>query len=166
VSNVKTLKTLTAISVTFVLLRGLSGCIVASNKQATLSPRTDVTPPSIASPTPRVNATQTTIDAEVGISREEDTELTTHYEVAVTAPGNAATLPGSTVVYTFTVTNLGINADTYTVTVGSSLGWANLSGIPTSLALSGGASMEIPIAVNMPPLCQFRSDGRDCILSS
>jgi hypothetical protein len=26
--------------------------------------------------------------------------------------------------------------------------------------------MEIPIAVNMPPLCQFRSDGRACILSS
>jgi hypothetical protein len=84
------------------------------------------------------------------ITQEEDAELTTHYKVAVTAPSNAATLPGSTVVYTFTVTNLGINADTYTVTVGSSLGWANLSGIPTSLALSGGASMEIPIAVNVP----------------
>jgi len=84
------------------------------------------------------------------ITQEEDAELTTHYKVAVTAPGNAATLPGSTVVYTFTVTNLGINADTYTVTVGSSLGWANLSGIPTSLALSAGASTEIPIAVNVP----------------
>ncbi len=84
------------------------------------------------------------------ITEEEDAQLITHYKVAVTAPGNAATLPGSTVVYTFTVTNLGINADTYTVTVGSSLGWANLSGIPTSLALSAGASTEIPIAVNVP----------------
>ncbi len=57
-------------------------------------------------------------------SQEEDAQLTTLYKVSVTAPGNAAVLPGSTVVYTFTVTNLGINADTYTVTVGSSLGWA------------------------------------------
>lgn len=84
------------------------------------------------------------------ITQEEDAQLTTLYKVAVTAPGNAAVLPGSTVVYTFTVTNLGINADTYTVTVSSSLGWANLSGIPTSLALSAGASTEIPIAVNVP----------------
>ncbi len=84
------------------------------------------------------------------ITQEEDAQLTTFYKVAVTAPGHATVLPGSTVVYTFTVTNLGIKADTYTVTVRSSLGWANLSGIPASLALSAGASTEIPIAVNVP----------------
>lgn len=84
------------------------------------------------------------------ITQEEDAELTTHYKVAVTAPGNIVVLPGSTVVYTFTVTNLGSNDDTYTVTVSSSLGWADLSNVPVSLALSAGASAEIPITVNVP----------------
>jgi len=95
VSNVKTLKTLTAIAVTVVLLCGLLGCTVASNKQATstLAPRTDVTPPRITStPTPGVNATQTATDAEVvgppeevGISREEDSQLTPSHPTQVTA---------------------------------------------------------------------------------
>jgi hypothetical protein len=99
VSNVKTLKTLTAIAVTVVLLCGLSGCIVASNKQATLAPRTDVTPPRIASPTPGVNATQTAIDAEVvgpseevGISREEDSQLTPSHPTQVTARATAGVI--------------------------------------------------------------------------
>jgi hypothetical protein len=99
VSNVKTLKTLTAIAVTVVLSCGLSGCTVASNKQATLAPRTDVTLPRIASPTPRVNATQTAIDAEVvgpseevGISREEDSLLTPSPPTQVTARATAGVI--------------------------------------------------------------------------
>jgi hypothetical protein len=64
--------------------------------------------------------------------------------------GNVAVLPGSTDVYTFTVTNLGINADTYTITVSSSLGWANISQVPESVTLTSGESTEIPIVINVP----------------
>ncbi len=84
------------------------------------------------------------------LTQEEDAELTTDYKVAVVAPGNTTLLPGSTAIYTFTITNLGVKADTYTVTVRSSLGWAGLSSVPSSVALSAGASTEILIAVNVP----------------
>jgi hypothetical protein len=83
-------------------------------------------------------------------TQEDDAELTTLYKVSVTMLGNVAVLPGSTDVYTFTVTNLGINADTYTITVSSSLGWANISQVPESVTLTSGESTEIPIVINVP----------------
>lgn len=84
------------------------------------------------------------------LTHEEDAQLLTPYKVAVATLGNAASLPGSTVVYTFTITNMGTNADIYTLTTGSSLGWANLSGVPTSVALSPGASTNFQITVSVP----------------
>jgi uncharacterized membrane protein len=84
------------------------------------------------------------------ITQEEDAALITHYNVAATTSGNAMVLPGSPAVYTFTVANLGDNDDTYTVTVSSSLGWADLSDVPSSLTLSAGTSTDVSITVNVP----------------
>ncbi len=91
------------------------------------------------------------IETEIDeITPEEDALLLTPYKVAVAASGNAASSPGSSVVYTFTVSNLGIHTDTYTINVSSSQGWANLSSVPTFIELPAGASIDFQITVNIP----------------
>lgn len=84
------------------------------------------------------------------LTQDEDALLLTPYKVAVVTSGSAAALPGSTIVYTFTVTNLGINTDTYAVNVRSSQGWANISDVPTSITLPAGASIDFQITVSVP----------------
>jgi len=84
------------------------------------------------------------------ITIEEDAELTTLYGVVVIASGNVAAPPGSTMVHTFTITNLGINTDTYTLTVRSNLGWADFREVPVTLTLSAGLSTEVLVPVDVP----------------
>jgi len=81
---------------------------------------------------------------------DEDSRLFTPYRVGVSGPGELQTAPGTTAVYNFTVTNLGRNADVYTLSASSSRGWADLSGVPGSVSLVPGASRDIPIRITVP----------------
>lgn len=84
------------------------------------------------------------------LTREESAQLTTPYQVALVSYNNVVVQPSSTVVYSVTVANLGVSTDTYTVTLSSSLGWANMSHIPNSLMLPAGISTTLPITVSVP----------------
>lgn len=90
---------------------------------------------------------QTTVDE---ITHEEDSSLTSIYEVNVTSVGNVTLLPGATATFTFDIVNTGSVADTYLLSVSSSEGWADLNGIPSTLALEATGSTQIKIAVNVP----------------
>lgn len=57
---------------------------------------------------------------------------------------------GETVVHTITVANEGTEADTYTVTANSSLGWADLSTVPDSLTLAAQSTAQFTVAVTIP----------------
>ncbi len=81
---------------------------------------------------------------------EDDALLISNYKVRMADSGNASLLPGDSTLHTFTLTNLGINSDTYTISASSSAGWADLSGIPASLTLAAGASIDILVTVNIP----------------
>jgi len=84
------------------------------------------------------------------ITFEQDATLTTDYGVSVGSAGDLQFLTGNTAVYTFTITSLGINTDTYTVTATSSLGWGSLGTVPASVTLQGGGYAEVAIKVNLP----------------
>jgi hypothetical protein len=94
------------------------------------------------------------------ITYEQDATLTTHYGVAVTSSGDAQLMPGGTAVYTFTVSNLGVNGDTYAVTASSTLGWAGLGGVPASVTLPAGASADIAIVFDVPSAATVGSADR------
>ena len=84
------------------------------------------------------------------ITYEQDVTLTAHYGVSVGSSGDLKLLTESTTAYTFTVTNLGVNTDTYTVTLGLALGWADPGSVPASVTLPAGASKEIPVVIDLP----------------
>jgi hypothetical protein len=84
------------------------------------------------------------------ITYEQDVTLTAHYGVSVGSSGDLKLLTESTTAYTFTVTNLGVNTDTYTVTLDLALGWADPNSVPASVNLPAGASTEIPVVINLP----------------
>lgn len=85
------------------------------------------------------------------LTLEMDSLIPDPYKVAVYGPGGEGGMFGHTTNYTVTVANLGLNADVYTITVTSSLGWANLSTLPTSISLAPGQAYDISIPVTIPP---------------
>jgi uncharacterized membrane protein len=66
------------------------------------------------------------------------------------APDNSSfAVPGSTAVYTHTVTNEGNAADVFSLAAISSQGWA-VQVTPSTLSLSAGASDEVQVALTVP----------------
>jgi hypothetical protein len=59
-------------------------------------------------------------------------------------------LPGTTINLHFVVQNTGLNADTYTVTGVSALGWSAAKPTPASVTLAPGATTEIVMPVTVP----------------
>jgi len=84
------------------------------------------------------------------LTQEESAQLASDYQVAVMGYSHIAVQPGSTIFHSVTIANLGINTDTYTITLNSSLGWADIGHIPNTLTLAAGISTTIPITVNVP----------------
>ncbi len=81
---------------------------------------------------------------------EEDATLPKLYAVSITAPGNTAVLPDTTVMMTATVTNFGSKDDIYNISASSTYTWADLSNVPTTVSLAAGSSILIPISVTIP----------------
>ncbi|MFZ0548744.1 MAG: CARDB domain-containing protein, partial [Candidatus Promineifilaceae bacterium] len=81
----------------------------------------------------------------------DTTTVTTQQQAGVSlVPDNVASgMPGETVVYTHTLTNLGNGQDTFNMAVNSSQGW-NVSVIPTSINIVAGQKVEIMVSVDIP----------------
>ncbi len=84
------------------------------------------------------------------LTREENAQIITPYQVAIISYNNIVVQPSSIAVYPVTIANLGISTDTYTITLSSSLGWADTSHVPDSLTLPAGISITMPITVIVP----------------
>lgn len=65
-------------------------------------------------------------------------------------PMDSTVIPGSTVIYDFTVENLGESEHTFDVGANSSAGWADLSSVPATITLDGKSSTMIQIEVIVP----------------
>jgi serine protease AprX len=77
------------------------------------------------------------------------TNTATVYSLTLAPDYNQFTTGGSTIIYTHDLTNTGNVADTYTLELTSSLGWARLSG-PTTLNILPGQSVSVQIIVFVP----------------
>jgi uncharacterized repeat protein (TIGR01451 family) len=82
------------------------------------------------------------------------TNVATVYSLALTPDYSRYAINGSTVIYTHNLTNTGNVADTYTLELSSSRGWARLSG-PTGLNVLPGQSVPIRIIIDVPPDTTF-----------
>ena len=79
-----------------------------------------------------------------------DSEFPQPVKVSVAGPGLVPTPPGSSLDLTFTVSNGGTQNDTYALTASANVAWANLAGVPASLALNAGASSNIMVHMTVP----------------
>jgi beta-lactam-binding protein with PASTA domain len=70
--------------------------------------------------------------------------------VQVVSPGFAQVMEGINLNLTYTITNAGLNADTYNLTPVSQYSWWNTSSVPATVTLAGGASQQITIPVTVP----------------
>jgi hypothetical protein len=68
----------------------------------------------------------------------------------VVAPADQTAAPGATEVYDFSITNGGTSNETYDLVITSSQGWADLSGVPSSISVTAGATGHVLIPVNVP----------------
>lgn len=96
-----------------------------------------------------VTATSSTTE---GTTTDSATDTSTVIRVAGVgiAPDNSSfAVPGSTAVYTHTVTNAGNAADVFSLAAISSQGWA-VQVTPSTLSLSAGASDEVQVALTVP----------------
>jgi probable HAF family extracellular repeat protein len=72
------------------------------------------------------------------------------YQVQLVSPGLGNVLPGNTLNLNYTLTNTGTQPDTYNLTPMSQYTWWDTSGVPSTVALAGGASRQITIPVTVP----------------
>jgi len=70
--------------------------------------------------------------------------------VSVSGPEDTVAAPGTTVTHTFQIENLSSSSRTFDLGITSSAGWADLSGLPATLTIGGGASVTGDIPVNVP----------------
>jgi hypothetical protein len=94
----------------------------------------------------------------VELTQEQDAEITGLYGVAVAGSGNIAVLPESTVPISFTLANAGLNTDTYTLTVKSTQGWADLGSVPPSMTLAPGQAIDFVVTVDVPAGAAFHAE--------
>lgn len=71
--------------------------------------------------------------------------------LAVTASASTVAPPGSTVTHTFTIANLSDLNRNIEVSCGSTAGWSDLVGIPSTITLAAGASKTVEIGTAIPP---------------
>jgi uncharacterized repeat protein (TIGR01451 family) len=67
-----------------------------------------------------------------------------------TAPGSQTVLPGSSAVYQFQIHNGATISDTFSLSVASTQGWADFSGVPGSVTLEAGETVQYDVTVNVP----------------
>ena len=68
----------------------------------------------------------------------------------VIAPPAAEATAGASLTHTFQIQNLGTEEDTYVVSASSSLGWADVSGISSSITIAAGGTEEVDVPVSVP----------------
>ena len=86
-----------------------------------------------------------------GFFQRMDPATITVGNLDVMAPDPVNATPGTTLVHTFTIENLGTVEDTYDLFATSSMGWADISAVNgSSITIAEGGTQTIDITVNVP----------------
>lgn len=70
--------------------------------------------------------------------------------LSVAGPAGQTVPPGTTVVYEFSVSNNGTVEDTFNLTISSSQGWADISGVPASVTIAAGGTAQVMVPIIVP----------------
>ena len=97
-----------------------------------------------------LNILSTTNNLPVEMTLDQYNEISHPYDISLTGSGGMIAPIGYTSVYTFTLTNAGENSDTYTINAASSLGWVDITTIPSTITLLSGESYDFIIDVAIP----------------
>lgn len=84
------------------------------------------------------------------IDKTMDDQIVLDYEVVMDLSDDQSAPAGSSLTYTCTLTNTGVQADTYDVLTASELGWSDFSQVPTQVHLDPGQSTSFPVTVTIP----------------
>jgi hypothetical protein len=95
-------------------------------------------------------APQTSTASVQEITPQQDASITPNFGVLVSGRGIFAAAPSATINLTYTVTNQGTSADTYSLSASSTMPWADLGRVPSPVTLAPGASQRVSISVNVP----------------
>jgi hypothetical protein len=89
--------------------------------------------------------------ATVLASATDTSRVGNAYDVQITPHliSNGTAYPNTTLVFTHTVTNIGINSDTYTITATNSLAWP-MGVAPDLFTLAPGASQVVQVTIDAP----------------
>jgi beta-lactam-binding protein with PASTA domain len=87
-------------------------------------------------------------------------------EVAVDSPGVAQVPPSIGLNLTFTVTNLGLQDDTYSLEATSTVSWSTLTDVPSTLPLSAGTSAQINVPVTVTGCPAAGTEGHFTIMAT
>lgn len=69
--------------------------------------------------------------------------------LSVAGPTGQTAVPGTTLLYEFSITNAGTVEDTFDLTVSSSQGWADISAVPASVTIAAGATAQVMVRVTI-----------------
>lgn len=98
----------------------------------------------------RIVVAESTVAVDELTADEDRTIPYGNYAVAIDRPDFQAALPGTTVTYRYRIINLGQLGDTFHIAARSSLGWADLSSIPTYITIESGQRVDLSIPVTIP----------------
>nr|WP_255603129.1 NosD domain-containing protein [Oscillochloris sp. ZM17-4] len=82
-------------------------------------------------------------------SATDESRVGNTYDVQITPDRTGTAYPNASLVFTHTVTNIGITADTYTITSTNALFWP-MTAVPDFLTLAPGESQEITVIIGVP----------------
>jgi uncharacterized protein (TIGR03437 family) len=105
-----------------------------------------------------LNPPQTT-SATPEVSPTIDSQITKPLQVMVSSPGVTRMFAGTSTTLTFTISNSGTINDTYALTASSTAPWGDLTGVPSSLSVSAGASVKVNIPVMVPNVAAVGATG-------
>ncbi|NTW02431.1 MAG: hypothetical protein HGA19_14320, partial [Oscillochloris sp.] len=99
--------------------------------------------------TTTIEVTKAGTSAPILASATNQSRVGKAYDVQITPDRSGTGYPNSSLVFTHTVTNIGITADTYTITGTNSLSWV-MSVSPRSFTLAPGSSQEVSVLIDVP----------------
>ena len=121
----------------------------SSPSSVILTPTAYITKPKVAHPTEFMSISSQPKSDEPPIDQWEHQPKP--YWVTVSSPGFMYATAGGTGTLLFTIFNAGMNPDVYALAISSKQGWADVSGIPTSITLAPGERYEIRVPITIPP---------------
>lgn len=104
-------------------------------------------------------------DVSEELDKAVDDEILLAHDMYVDLTEDQVAPPGSTITYTCTVANLGLQPDTYNLSTSSELGWSDFTSVPAQVSLDPGQQATFPVTVSIPPNAETSQEEETHVLA-